>query len=100
MGTPDGSTAAKRKTRIGYDYVHSVVDDHARLAYSEILNDEKGDTVAGFFVRATEFFQSCCIPRIETVMTDNHWSCSHSQVVKDVISLLGSTHITIWSHCP
>ena len=41
-----GSTAA------GFDYVHSLVDDHSRLAYSEILADEKGTTCAGFLVRA------------------------------------------------
>ena len=33
---------AKRKTPLGYDYVHSLVDDHSRLAYSEVLPDEKG----------------------------------------------------------
>ena len=34
--------------KIGYDYVHSLVDDHSRLAYSEILPDEKGQTCADF----------------------------------------------------
>ena len=33
--------------RIGYDYVHSLVDDHSRLAYSEILPDEKGTDLRG-----------------------------------------------------
>ena len=36
------STAAQKKARIGFDYVHSVVDDHSRFAYSEILPDETG----------------------------------------------------------
>src|SRR3954463_6296398 len=36
-GRQAGSTARRRKTRVGYDYVHSVVDDHSRYAYSEIL---------------------------------------------------------------
>jgi hypothetical protein len=35
-GRQMGSTSAKRKSRIGYDYVHSMVDDHSRLAYSEV----------------------------------------------------------------
>ncbi len=47
-GRQMGSTAAKKKARIGYDYVHSLVDDHSRLAYSEILPDEKGTTCAAF----------------------------------------------------
>ena len=49
-----GPTAARwapaqprREARIGYDYVHSMVDDHSRLAYSEILPDEKGATCGG-----------------------------------------------------
>ena len=40
-GREMGSTCAQKKTRIGFDYVHSVVDDHSRFAYSEILADEK-----------------------------------------------------------
>ena len=54
-GRAMGSTAAKKRARIGYDYVHSVVDDHSRLAYSEILPDEKGATCAAFLTapRAT-----------------------------------------------
>lgn len=47
-GRQMGSTAAKKKARIGYDYVHSVVDAHTRYAYSEILANEQGDTAAGF----------------------------------------------------
>ena len=41
-----------RSPRIGYDYVHSLVDDHSRLAYCEILPDEKGATCAAFLTRA------------------------------------------------
>ena len=46
-GRQMGSTCAQKKARIGYDYVHSVVDDHSRFAYSEILADEKAATCAG-----------------------------------------------------
>jgi hypothetical protein len=46
------------KRRNGFDYVHSLVDDHCRLAYSEILPDEKGLACAGFLRRATEYFRS------------------------------------------
>nr|AHE14767.1 integrase core domain protein [uncultured bacterium] len=41
-----------RTTKLGYDYVHCLVDDHSRLAYSEVLPDEKGATCAGFLTRA------------------------------------------------
>ena len=40
------------RATIGFDYVHSLVDDHSRLAYSEVLPDEKGATCAGFLARA------------------------------------------------
>lgn len=55
-GRAMGSTGAKKRARIGYDYIHSMVDDHTRLAYSEIHSDERGDTAAGFIERATSFF--------------------------------------------
>ena len=41
----------KKRPLIGYDYVHSMVDDHSRLAYSEIHDDESGPTCAGFLTR-------------------------------------------------
>lgn len=55
----------------GFDYVHSAVDDHTRLAYSEIHPDERGETCAAFLIRAARFFAGLGITRIERVMTDN-----------------------------
>jgi transposase InsO family protein len=52
-----GSTAAKKKAKIGFDYIHSIVDDHTHLAYSKIHDNEKGETCAGFFERAKEFYK-------------------------------------------
>jgi transposase InsO family protein len=94
------STAARKNARIGYDYVHSAVDDHTRLAYSEILPDEQGDTAAGFIQRAAQFFDACGIERIEAVMTDNHWSYTKSRAVTDTLAALGAAHLTIRPHCP
>ncbi|HSM44874.1 MAG TPA: IS481 family transposase [Acidimicrobiia bacterium] len=94
------STKRDKKTRIGYDYVHSAVDDHTRLAYSEILGDEKGDTTAGFLARAAEHFAAHGIGRIEAVMTDNHLSYVNSRTVRDVLGDLGAHHIRIRPHCP
>lgn len=37
-----------KKARIGFDYIHEVIDDHSRLAYAEVLDDEKGAPVATF----------------------------------------------------
>jgi transposase InsO family protein len=55
---------------IGWEYVHVCVDDATRLAYAEVLSDEKGQTVAGFLRRAVAFYRRHGI-RIERVMTDN-----------------------------
>ena len=51
-GRAAGSTSRDRARRVGFDYVHSLVDDHSRLAYSEVLPDEKGATCAAFLTRA------------------------------------------------
>jgi len=58
------------KTRVGYDFVHSAIDAHTRLAYSEILDDERGPTCAGFWERAEAFFWDHDIS-VEAVLTDN-----------------------------
>lgn len=99
-GRQQGSTAAKKRARIGYDFIHSMVDDHSRLAYSEVLNDEKGETAAGFLQRAAVFFAEHGIKEIEQVMTDNHWSYKNSHAVAAVITGLGAKHIFIKPHCP
>lgn len=91
-GRSMGSTAAKKKARIGYDYVHSMVDDHSRLAYSEILPDEKGPTCGGFIQRAAAYFAAHGIPSIERVITDNHFSYRKSNDVKAAIAALGARH--------
>lgn len=54
----------------GYRYLHHAVDDHSRLAYSEILDDERRDTAAAFWTRARAFFTAAGITVTE-VMTDN-----------------------------
>ena len=103
-GRKMGSTAAKKKARIGFDYIHSMVDDHSRLAYSEIHDDEKGTTCAEFIERAAKSFASHGIESIERVMTDNHWSYKKSSdvadVLADVLADLKATHKFIRPHCP
>ena len=78
---PDGGgwrihgRAATGKTRHklsrGMACVHSAIDAHSRLAYSEIHDDEKGPTCAGFWMRAAEFFADHGISAIDAVLTDN-----------------------------
>ncbi|MHA4815328.1 IS481 family transposase [Streptomyces aculeolatus] len=69
-----GRQAGRPIRGMGFDYVHSAVDDHSRLAYSEIHPDEKVATCAGFLTRAAAFFQRQGITHIERVLTDNAWA--------------------------
>ena len=98
-GRQMGSTWAKKKARIGFDYVHSVVDDHSRFAYSEILPDEKGPTASGFFERALDVFAAAGIT-VERVMTDNHWSYTKSTDLAALLETRRITHKLIRPHCP
>jgi len=59
-----------KKVKIGYDYVHTAIDDHTRLAYSEVLPDEKDLTCAAFLHRALAWFASHGI-RVARMLTDN-----------------------------
>lgn len=88
----------KRKQSNGYDYVHSLVDDHCRLAYSEILPDEKGRSCAGFLRRGAEYFRRHGITTIEHVMTDNAWAYRYS--LRQVCAELGARQVFIKPHCP
>ncbi len=73
----------------GYSFLHHAVDDFSRLAYSEILPDEKKETAAGFWVRANEFFADAGIT-VTAVMTDNG-SCYRSYAFAD--ALAGVKHL-------
>jgi transposase InsO family protein len=99
-GRQMGSTGAHKRARIGYDYVHSMVDDHSRLAYSEILPDEKGSTCAAFMLRAAEYLACHGITQIERVITDNHLSYRKSNDVAAAIAALGAKHNFVKPHCP
>ncbi|WP_043498021.1 IS481 family transposase [Georgenia sp. SUBG003] len=92
------STTRDRSGKLGYDYVHSLVDDHSRLAYSEILPDEKGTTCAGFLRRAAAYFAAHGITRIERVITENAWAYKHS--LREVVAELGARQKFIKPHCP
>ena len=97
-GTPTNHHARVDKRRIGYDYVHSAVDDHSRLAYSEILPDEKGDTCAAFLSRALDYFAARGIDRIERLMTDNAWAYRYS--LRALCAHRGIRQVFIKPHCP
>jgi transposase InsO family protein len=97
-GRGAGSILRDRSSKVGFDYIHSLVDDHSRLAYCEILPDEKGPTCAGFLTRAAAYFAAHGITRIERIMTDNAWAYRWS--LRQVCTSLGARQIFIKPHCP
>ena len=54
----------------GWEFVHVAIDDHSRLAYAEVLADEKAPTAVAFLKRALEFFAGHGVS-VQRVMTDN-----------------------------
>jgi transposase InsO family protein len=99
-GRPGSHTWAARNARIGYDYVHAAVDDCSRLAYAEILPDEKGPTAAGFLQRAAAYFAARRIPAIERVITDNAFAYRKSTAFRQAVASLGARQKFIRPHCP
>ena len=97
-GRASGSIQRDRNTKVGFDYVHSLVDDHSRLAYSEVLPDEKGPTCAAFLGRAIGYFAEHGIVRIERLMTDNAWAYRWS--LREICAGHGITQKFIRPHCP
>ena len=97
-GRASESIQRDRHTKVGYDYVHSLVDDHSRLAYSEVLDDEKGTTCAAFLERAIGYFAAHGITRIERLITDNAWAYRYS--LRTVCAEHGIRQKFIRPHCP
>jgi transposase InsO family protein len=77
--------------RVGYTYLHTALDDHSRLAYTEALDDEKGVTAADWWLRAAGFFAEHGISRILRVLTDNG-SCYRSRRWAQALETTATVH--------
>jgi transposase InsO family protein len=86
------------KPVIGWGFVHTAIDDHSRLAYSEVLLDEKAVTAAAFWLRANAWFRSRGIA-VERVLTDNG-APYVSFDWRDVMAATGVTHKRIRPYRP
>jgi transposase InsO family protein len=81
----------KRLGATGWEFVHVAVDDATRLAYVEVLSDERGETAGGFLRRAVRWFASFGIT-VERVLSDNG-SCYRSKVHALTLAELGIRHL-------
>lgn len=86
------AVARPGKKAVGFDYVHSLVDDHSRFAYSEILPDERVSTCAGFLRRAAGVLASHGI-QVERVMTDNAFAYRYGYEFHAVVAQLGAKQL-------
>jgi transposase InsO family protein len=80
-----------RRNTVGYEYVHVAVDDYSRLAYAEVLLDEKASTAAAFLRRAVAHYQRHGIT-VERILTDNG-SCYRGVVHAVACRRLGIRHL-------
>jgi transposase InsO family protein len=82
----------------GWEYVHVCIDDASRLAFSQILPDEKKESAVAFLKAAVAYYQSLGVT-IARVMTDNG-SCYRSKAFRKACSDLGLRHIRTRPYTP
>jgi transposase InsO family protein len=86
-------------TRVGYDYAHAIVDDHSRLAFVELHQDEKAATVTGFVERALAFFAEHAIVA-KRLITDNGFSYVKNRSPRELLAQRGIRHLTTQPYRP
>jgi transposase InsO family protein len=89
----------QRSRRVGWEYVHSIVDDCSRLAYSEIHDDETAPTVTAFTERALNFFLDHGIVA-ERLMTDNAFAYIHNRTLRELLDRRAIRHIRTRPYTP
>ena len=92
-------TGTEKRAGLGYDYAHAVVDDHSRLAYAELLPDERAATVVAFTERPLAFFAHHGI-EARRLMTDNACCYTHSRAFRELLSRRAIKHLTTEPYRP
>src|SRR5271169_3615035 len=80
------------ETRVGYDFAHAIVDDHSRLAYVELLTDERAATVTAFVMRALAWFDARGI-HAKRLMTDNAFAYVRNSSLRELLCARGIKHL-------
>jgi transposase InsO family protein len=86
-------------TRVGYDFAHAIVDDRSRLAYVELLADERAPTVTAFVTRALAWFAGHGI-HAKRLMTDNAWSYTHNISLRQLLADREIKHLRTQAYRP
>ena len=87
-------SGAEKRMRVGHEWVHSLVDDHSRLAYSELHRDEKAATVTGFVERGLAFFDHHGI-EVKRLISDNAWTYTHNRSLAQLLARRRIRHLLI-----
>jgi len=90
---------AEKRTAAGHEFVHSIVDDHSRLAYSELHRDERAVTVTAFVERALEFFADHRIAP-KRLMTDNAFAYVHNRSLRELLATHRIKHLRTQPYRP
>ena len=91
-------TGQSNSRGVGWEFVHVCIDDHSRVAFSQIKPDEKADSAVPFFKAAVAYYKSLGI-KVERVMTDNG-PCYKSFAFRDACTDLGIKHIRTKPYTP
>jgi transposase InsO family protein len=86
-------------TRVGYDFAHAIVDDHSRLAYVELHDDEKATTVTAFVARALEWFAARGI-HAQRLMTDNAFAYINNRSLRELLAAHQIKHLRTQAYRP
>ncbi len=101
--TGDRSQRSRRwmddATRVGEDFAHAIVDDHSRLAYVELLEDERAQTVTGFVERALAWFSKRGITA-RRLMTDNAFTYVKNRSLRELLATRQIKHLTTAPYRP
>jgi transposase InsO family protein len=92
-------TAKEKRQRVGWEFCHTLIDDHSRLAHTEVLGDEKAETVTAFVARALEVFAAHGITA-KRLQTDNAWAYVHNRSLRDLLDQQGIQHRRIPPRTP
>jgi transposase InsO family protein len=93
------TTRELKQLRVGYDFAHAIVDDHSRLAYVELLDDERADTVTAFVERALAFLVGHGISA-KRLMTDNAFVNVRNHSLRALLDRRGIRHLTTQPYRP
>jgi transposase InsO family protein len=87
-----------RSRGAGWEYVHVCIDEHSRVAFTQIMPDERKESAVAFLKAAIAYYASLGVT-VQRVMTDNG-SCYRSQDFRDACKHLGLKHIRTRPHTP